>query len=1115
MPDSRHKYLYERLGDHDFQQLVGALLTLRFPEFRPLPLRQADGGRDGVAPAERLVYQVKWSVMGHEKDSVAWLDAEIRSESDKIKRCAGEGTRKYILVTNVPSTGRTKAGTFDKLNAKLDAYSNEFQLEMSCIWREGLNPMVDSAPSEIKWAYADMLAGWDLIRYLVNEQAGTARDSGLRELLCKVAAAQWDEDERIKFGQVELDREHLSDLFVDVPADQIRGPRRVASPTSDSTSLGGAAAYILGRSPYPFTLVRGAPGPGKSTMSQSVCQAFRVAFLPERATSACSLPRIEEPRFPIRFDLGDYAAWIEGYDVFDKSDTKPTKRGKRRQAAQGTIESFLAELMTHASGRESVTQTQVQELFDRVPSLIVLDGLDEVGNVTDRERVVREIDLFCARGKSYAVEPRVIVTTRPNSAGLPEPSEDTFEVISLKLLDARLRDQYLRKWCVVHNVRGNDSRTLRRNFTEKTREPYIGELAGNPMQLTILLYLLRQHGDATPTQRTELYDAYMTLLLAREANKHPGSVRKHRADLMEIVPFLGWYLQSRAEEDGHSGRMAYEEVEAAMKHFQKTYGKREDVVDELFEAAADRLWALTSKAEGTFEFEVLSLREYFAARYLYRYAGEGDHRFDRTVVLRELLRRPYWLNTVRFYGGNAAGSDIYALEAGIKYELAENASKHVRVAAWSLITDGVFNSRPLEAASIVEALTDDLGIRLLVAALDGKEITPLPETSRANLAWKRLTAAIRTHPDDPRNHTRVRAIRELLGLEGELSYWWAERLPEAVGTSTETAWLDIGARCEVAAGRHVDIPAPSAEDGRRAQLILNTGLTPEAGTPLESQLIRAVLDGQCSETTSVRSEPAQIAVALSPAEFYALGSGTPAHRPPASSSDRRSQAIQQLRKAGSPYAEIAALRRYRPGWKGTTFPWANTATALLQHAGRCWLATEIAVIGAASPMVNGYTRAPGTQALGPSGHPATLIEQTRANRASAKWWRERLSECEDELGRAEWALALWAVAEGHVIAELLNELALAIEQTSAPLQRALKIATRRLVESGFLDHRVVTVEDATGVLAEMLAIRNADQAAPRRIASELSHVAEPTPEPLAALARREKWLKVDQVATYR
>jgi hypothetical protein len=52
-----------------------------------------------------------------------------------------------------------------------------------------------------------------------------------------------------------------------------------------------------------------------------------------------------------------------------------------------------------------------------------------------------------------------------------------------------------------------------------------------------LLELLNKQGMATPTQRTELYDAYMELLLAREANKHPDSVRKHRSELLEIIPF--------------------------------------------------------------------------------------------------------------------------------------------------------------------------------------------------------------------------------------------------------------------------------------------------------------------------------------------------------------------------------------------------------------------------------------------------------------------------------------------------------------------------------------------------------------------------------------------------
>lgn len=174
MPESRHKYLYERLGDHDFQLLVGALLSEKFPGFVPLPLRQADGGRDGLGPAdEHLVYQVKWSVTGSEKDAVNWLDATVRGEASNLKRFAAEGIRKYVIVTNVPSTAKPSTGTFDRLDAKLLEHSREFGIELSAMWRETVDAMVDSAATETKWAYADMLAGWDLIRYPIAEQTET------------------------------------------------------------------------------------------------------------------------------------------------------------------------------------------------------------------------------------------------------------------------------------------------------------------------------------------------------------------------------------------------------------------------------------------------------------------------------------------------------------------------------------------------------------------------------------------------------------------------------------------------------------------------------------------------------------------------------------------------------------------------------------------------------------------------------------------------------------------------------------------------------------------------------------------------------------------------------
>src|SRR3546814_8804300 len=95
---------------------------------------------------------------------------------------------------------------------------------MHGMWRETVDSLVDNADDAVKWSHADMLAGWDLISYLIDRRSKADRDSGLRELLHKVAATQWDEDDTVKLSQVDIERERVADLFVDVTAERIRGP---------------------------------------------------------------------------------------------------------------------------------------------------------------------------------------------------------------------------------------------------------------------------------------------------------------------------------------------------------------------------------------------------------------------------------------------------------------------------------------------------------------------------------------------------------------------------------------------------------------------------------------------------------------------------------------------------------------------------------------------------------------------------------------------------------------------------------------------------------------------------------------------------------------------------
>jgi hypothetical protein len=1137
VPESRHKYLYERLGDHDFQLLTNALLSAHFPDFRPLPLRQRDGGRDGIQITDEkvLIYQTKWSVTGSEKDPIKWLNATVTKEHDNLRRLASKGVRHYYLVTNVPSTAQPNSGTFDRLNVLLDEHARNYGFDkMECLWREAVDTFVDNASNEIKWAYADMLAGWDLIRYLLSEQVQANQDSNIRKVLRKIAQTQWAEDELVKFSQVDVDREKVEDLFIDVnailrsvPVSQTTtriSPRQPGQgsidPAKTAEPVGAVAQYLL-RTEYPFTLIRGAPGQGKSTLSQFVAQTYRRNFIKVAPIAHAQVDGSSSngvlPRFPIRCDLADYAAWLAGVDIFDDiSSDKPSRR-KAKKGAESGIENFLAELATRLCGGTPVSVETVADIFDRVPILLILDGLDEVGSASVRKRVVAEIDALCVRANAYAVSPKLVVTTRPNAGGLEEPSRNLFQVLVLEQLTHPQRDEYLRKWCLVHDIHGSAGRAMRRTFREKSAEPYINELAGNPMQLTILLDLLHQQGDATPSQRTDLYDACMSLLLAREANKHPTSVKKHRADLFEIIPFLGWYIQSRSEESPGRSRMTTDAIKEAMKHFQRTYGKSEKVVDDLFTAATDRMWALTSKEVGFFEFEVLSLREYFAARFLYDYAGDSETDVDRLLVFRELMRRPYWLNTLRFYSGNAKGSGILVPIAGIEDELRERPTSHAIVAAWTLLVDGVFASRPRGVEAVINAICSDDNIGTLYDLIINEALSSssaVEPIGPSHSTFQRFTSAIKERPNHDDSFTRARILLDLLGSGRLFQNWWAAQLVEALDHGNAHEWLELGAQGEIGAGIELDAPNLDIED---AELYLNSGLRPPDKGPLENILTKAVLGGQYAGVASIRSTPGCIAVAFSVGRIYSIAPddgyfdclSLEQYR----ALDLHSQALRKLRRDSPTLARIASDFRFRKGQKGTTYPWSNTATKLLAIYPRTWLPIEIAVVAAASNLENGFSRLPDTPPFGPNGQPATLIEQTRANRSTPEWWREHIEGTSDDFTLAECFLALWAVATGPTIDKLWSLFEHGISELPRSLLESVFACADRLGAFGFLDGRPVSSTATTDLGSAFLQSRSR----PSTMGGGVQVVGLPSRnkapvQPLAALARDSDWFAVDRNA---
>ena len=140
------------------------------------------------------------------------------------------------------------------------------------------------------------------------------------------------------------------------------------------------------------------------------------------------------------------------------------------------------------------------------------------------------------------------------------------------------------------------------------------------MQLAILLSLLLTWGTSLPDKRTALYDEYMALFFNREAEKSP-IVRDYRELLINIHRYLAWTLHSEAEIGNSRASITQERLQFVVKEYLDREGHRSVPVNDLFAGMVERVVALVSRVEGTFEFEVQPLREYFAACHLYGSLG--------------------------------------------------------------------------------------------------------------------------------------------------------------------------------------------------------------------------------------------------------------------------------------------------------------------------------------------------------------------------------------------------------------------------------------------------------------------------------------------------------------
>ncbi|MFE3194063.1 NACHT domain-containing protein [Nocardia sp. NPDC059240] len=666
-----------------------------------------------------------------------WMIAALEGELPKIEKLISRGAQRYIIATNARGTAHLDSGKIDRVQRWLDQH---VAIPSVCYWRDEIDRRLDAAEACLKLKYSEILTLEDGVSIVFTdalEIANQRRDDAIHAFVLK----QYNDDSEIKFKQLDLVNDLLS-LFVDVPVAFIAKERRrtvegiaplAANPsyTVRSTAAGFEVLDMAPSEPRPLTslgagrlllemsggssgsriVLEGAPGQGKSTLAQFVCQIHRAKFLgrSEFLNRVPSTYKVTAFRLPIKIDLRDFSKFLEGKNPFDVGESS-----KQRTRS---LEGFIGDLIDYGSGGVTLETHEVQQILTKAPVLLFLDGLDEVADIAIRRKVVKLTGESLTRLHEFGADLQVIVTSRPSVFGkVNNFKRYGFLDSTLTSLDNRRIKQYADKWISARKLKPAESDEIRQILSEKLKLEHFRELTKNPMQLTILLTLIRQVGYSLPDQRTELYDKYLELFFIREA-EISRVIHENRDALIGFVEFLAWFLQSNAESEGTSGSISEDDLKDLSRSYLKEMGYAGNLADDLFGGGLERIYVLVERIEGLFEFEIQPLREYFCAHYLYITAPTPTHRNgnvsgDRSQRFEALAANPFWLNVTRFYAGFHVRGELGNISSSLRELIASPnlaVSIHVRRVGLALLQDRIFTGKRFCQEDVIRSIFDEIG----------------------------------------------------------------------------------------------------------------------------------------------------------------------------------------------------------------------------------------------------------------------------------------------------------------------------------------------------------------------------------------------------------------------
>jgi hypothetical protein len=355
------------------------------------------------------------------------------------------------------------------------------------------------------------------------------------------------------------------------------------------------------------------------------------------AFAQAGIPTPLRPRIPIYAPLPSYADEISG------------------EADVSLLRHLTSILNRRAS--ERLGDSDTKKLLRCWPSLIVLDGLDEVAAVRVRLDLVGRITEFLGDMAANGSDVLLVVTSRPQGFddALPPAHYDHLVLQRFEPQAALGYAERLLRLRHKHNPDKQDIVAARLQYA--MTEPATARLMETPLQVTIMTVLLETLS-RPPRSRHGLFDRYYEVIYAREVNK-PGSTAalldRHREVIDRLHARAAFILHCDAEIAGDAESvMVTADLRSMIRTLLAADGwpaeSAEPLTDNLMRAATHRLVLIVPRREGV-GFEVRSLQEFMAAKEL---IDGSDH--DIPTRLEISAPSAHWRNTVLLGAGRVVAT---------------------------------------------------------------------------------------------------------------------------------------------------------------------------------------------------------------------------------------------------------------------------------------------------------------------------------------------------------------------------------------------------------------------------------------------------------------------------